>query len=140
MSNYYAAWRSNYFTVKNAKKFSEWAKSLTDTTFEVSEDGTKAALFQGNSGDGGGIPACRKIIKEDGDEWVEIDLLDELSKHLVQGSVAILMETGAEKLRYLNGVAFAVNSDGDTIQLSLNDIYAMVKMEWDVENITTCEF
>jgi hypothetical protein len=33
------------------------------------------------------------------------------------------MEIGAEKLRYLTGVAIAVNHKGRVVQLTLSDIY-----------------
>ena len=36
---------------------------------------------------------------------------------------AYLMEIGAEKLRYLTGVAIAVNHKGRIIELTLDDIY-----------------
>jgi hypothetical protein len=35
-------------------------------------------------------------------------------------SVAIIMEAGAEKLRYLQGRALAVNADGETAEISLD--------------------
>jgi hypothetical protein len=53
----------------------------------------------------------------------ELDLVSELSDHLVPGQVAILLEVGAEKLRYLTGQAIAVNAQGQITDLPLNDIY-----------------
>ena len=53
----------------------------------------------------------------------EIDFLKELSTHLVEGEVAVVMETGAEKLRYLIGYAAAVNHKGETVDVALTDIY-----------------
>jgi hypothetical protein len=57
------------------------------------------------------------------DEDTEIDLVRELAEHLPKGQVAVLMEIGAEKLRYLTGVAIAVNHKGRVVQLTLSDIY-----------------
>jgi len=48
--------------------------------------------------DGSGWPSTRG--SHDGDD-VDVDLTAELATHLVDGAVAIIMETGAEKLRYL---------------------------------------
>ena len=54
--------------------------------------------------DGSGWPSTR--YSHDGDDVdvdvdVDVDLTAELATHLVDGAVAIIMETGAEKLRYL---------------------------------------
>jgi hypothetical protein len=44
-----------------------------------------------------------------------LDLFGEVAGHLVEGSVAVFIEVGAEKLRYLTGWAVAVNSSGVTM-------------------------
>lgn len=36
----------------------------------------------------------------------------------------MLLEVGAEKLRYLTGTAVAVNSRGEQVGLSLDEVYA----------------
>lgn len=46
----------------------------------------------------GGLPSNR--YDEETDGYVDIDLAKELAEHLAEGQVAILMECGAEKLRY----------------------------------------
>lgn len=51
------------------------------------------------------------------------DLVRELAEHLPKGQVAVLMEIGAEKLRYLTGVAIAVNHKGRVVEVMLSDIY-----------------
>jgi hypothetical protein len=53
----------------------------------------------------------------------EIDLVAELAQHLPKGQVAVLMEVGAEKLRYLTGIAIAVNHKGRAAVVSLDDVY-----------------
>jgi hypothetical protein len=50
-------------------------------------------------------------------------LVTELAQHLPKGQIAVLMEIGAEKLRYLTGVAIAVNHKGRVVELTLSDIY-----------------
>lgn len=51
-------------------------------------------------------------------------LHDLVARHLIDGDVAIFMEVGATKSRYLGGVALAVNSKGETRRIDLDDIYA----------------
>src|SRR5213075_3124435 len=82
----------------------------------------KAGLVAMISGtpDGDGWPGSRV---NDQDEVEGIDLAAELAAHLEDGWVAVLMEAGAEKCRYVAGWALAVNSKGETRHVSLEDIY-----------------
>jgi hypothetical protein len=57
----------------------------------------------------------------------EIDVARELSEHLAEGSVAVLEEVGAERLRYLNGWAQAVDHRGEKITVTLDDVYAKAR-------------
>lgn len=50
-----------------------------------------------------------------------------VSKHLVEGEIAIFVEVGAEKLRYLGGTAVAVNHEGETRRVDLDDIVDLAK-------------
>jgi hypothetical protein len=85
--------------------------------------------------DGDGWPGSR--VNEDG-EVEEIDLAAELSAHLEEGWVAVLMEAGAEKCRYVAGWALAVNSKGETRQVSLQDIYDLARQIG--EHVTKAEY
>ena len=60
------------------------------------------------------------------DENVEdeyVNLVDEISQHLNHGQICVLMEAGAEKLRYISGNAVAFNSLGEYTEIVLSDIY-----------------
>ena len=52
-------------------------------------------------------------------------LADLVSAHLAPDQVAIFIEVGNEKLRYLSGRAVAVNARGDRRQIDLDDIVAL---------------
>lgn len=52
---------------------------------------------------------------------------DLVAAHLVDGDVAVFLEVGAEKMRYLGGIAYAVNSQGESRTVSLEDIYEQAK-------------
>jgi hypothetical protein len=72
--------------------------------------------------DFGGLPDV--LYDDDGNEIADFDdFISELSTHLMDGWVAVLMEIGSEKLRYLTGVAFAVNSKGEYKEVFLDQIY-----------------
>lgn len=68
-------------------------------------------------------------------------MLSELAEHLQDDSVAVLMEAGAEKLRYVAGWAAAVNAKGEVVEIGLHAIYDMAKQKFgdDVE-ITVAEY
>lgn len=53
------------------------------------------------------------------------DIANLVASHLVEGQVAVFIEVGAEKMRYLGGTAVAVNAAGETRSLDLADIYEM---------------
>jgi hypothetical protein len=55
-------------------------------------------------------------------EWVE-----ELAVHLQDGSVAVLMEIVADPWGRIGGEAIALNSKGESIELSLHDIYSLAR-------------
>lgn len=52
---------------------------------------------------------------------------DLIAAHLVPTDVAVVMGAGAEKQRYVNGYAIAVNSTGQRRQIVLSDIYDLAK-------------
>ena len=87
--------------------------------------------------DKGSLPHFR----EDENTGVDLDFddfLQELAKHLVDGWVAVMVEVGAEKLRYVTGYACAVNSKGKIKTVSIDEIYK--KAENLGKHITKCEY
>lgn len=124
MANYYGQARTNYFAVKDGQAFEdEMAKLPVEVITQETEDGQKLYGFLDSNQDGAGLDYY--VWDEETDEDTEIEWLDILAKHLADGWVAIIMEVGHEKYRYLNGYASAVNNKGETRTLSLNDILTM---------------
>lgn len=122
MANWYATARSNYVRVKDPKAFLDWADSLPNV--EVVDRGERFALLVTGED---GWPSFRG---EQGDE--EIDLASEIANHLAEDEVFIFQEVGAEKLRYLTGWAKAINSAGETVEVSIDDIYTLVRKRWNL--------
>ena len=118
MADWWGHSRSNYFQVKDREQFQAWIDGVDELEILAEENG-RVAIY----GDFyGGWP-----ITSD-DDGTEFDLALELSAHLADGEIAVLMEGGAEKLRYITGVAIAVNSKGEQVVLSLADIYARAEV------------
>jgi hypothetical protein len=126
MANYYATARSNYFAVKDEMTFRQWAESIGLMVFEpthanVTSDGIRRFAIAPGDGDECGWFCTR--YNEETDEHDEVDVPRELAAHLRDGEVAVLMEVGSEKLRYLRGYASAINSAGKSVHISLEGIY-----------------
>ena len=111
MRIYENRFRSNYFLVRYNEKFKEWAEDFDLKIF------TNNGKFAIGGCEGYGFP------EDDPETGEEIDFAKELSKHLHDGEIAVLMQVGYEDLRFLSGVALAVNSSGDCETVCLADIY-----------------
>jgi hypothetical protein len=118
MANYYATTRSNYFRVKDATAFEAWCstRELDFWTKHYDNVGNRYAI----SADTGGSGAWPDY---DSEQDKDFDLTAELAKHLDPRDVAVLIEIGSEKLRYLTGVATAVHHSGRTLCVDIDEIY-----------------
>ena len=116
MANYEALARSNYFRVKDPEAFRQWCKDLGLEVITKKEE----ALFGWMNTDGG-IPSQRD--NDQAEEEEDLDFFAELATHLHPGEVAVAHEIGHEKMRCLDAVAVAINSEGVSVQLSLDEIY-----------------
>lgn len=75
-------------------------------------------------------------------EFVEIDGIDFLSEAyglLAPGQVLVFMTVGHEKLRYVNGAAVAINEEGKTVSLALDDIYKIAEKAFNTP-VTTAAY
>lgn len=123
MADWYGHARSNYFQVRDKDDFIQWAKDIGDLEIIEDEQGRVGLI---STDDFGGWP--RVDWDEAMDDVFGMDIiLEMLASHLKNGSVAILMEIGSEKMRYLTGRAVAMNSKGESVEISISDIYQAAK-------------
>lgn len=134
MANYYASARSNYFSVKDPAAFKEAMADFEVDVHEQSKQANTFCLLAANA-DGVGWPTW---IEGDEDEEIEINFFEIVGSFLADEEVAIFMEAGAEKLRYIVGEAHAVNNKGDWHSVSLNQIYDLAKELG--ENVSECSY
>jgi hypothetical protein len=138
MATYFSTARTNYFRVKDVDAFNKWIEQFSGLETIVQEtQGTVGILFDD------GVPNERWETEKDADGTeqevdVEIDFMEELAEHLADNEVAILQESGAEKLRYVNGYSIAVNNKGERREISINNIYDLAKELGT--NITRAEY
>lgn len=133
MANYIGAARSNYFRVKDQAAF---RKAMGELEVDIIEDRDGRVGLLSREADGAGWPSF--TYDEQAEEYREFDIADLVAEHLADGEVAVLLEAGAEKLRYLVGHAVAINSAGQTVTVNLQDIYE--KAEQLGANITRAEY
>lgn len=110
MADFIGTARSNYFHVRNRHQFE---RAVADWDVEVVDDSEGRVCLL--SFDEHGLWP----ITDDPDEEIH----EVLAPHLQDGEVAVFMEVGAERLRYVGGRAVAVNHDGQTRSVCLDDIY-----------------
>lgn len=125
MANWYGTARSNYFKVKDAEAFKVWAAQFDAIELWDDERG-----FGLGDTDEGYWPSS--VYNDETGEDRDIDFVHELSEHLTEDSVAVLMSAGAEKLRYITGYAVAVNHKGELVEVSLDDIYELATAKFGI--------
>lgn len=124
MANYYENARTNYFKVKDESKFKDFLATLDGLETYSDKEGRHCILFDYESG----VPSSK--YNEETDDYDEFDFLGELSEHLTDGSIAIVMGSGAEKLRYVTGYAEAINSKGERVSVNIDSIYDLAKQKF----------
>lgn len=135
MANYYENARTNYFKVKDEAKFNDFVASLSGLETYKDKEGRHCILFDYESG----VP-CSKFNEETQD-YDDVDFLGELSLHLTDDSIAIIMGAGSEKLRYINGYAEAINSKGERTSINIDEIYELAKQKFgEDKEITRAEY
>lgn len=126
MANYYGTTRTNYFAVKNPVVFLEEMNSLPCMVIHKDlEDGTRLYGILDSNDDGGGLPW--DVWDDETEDYKQIDWLEIFSRHLEDDHVAVLMEIGSEKYRYLTGYAIAVNNRNEQLRIDLDDIYSLAE-------------
>ena len=142
MANWYGAARSNYVLIKDLKALVDaldpWPISIHKKHKDDS-DNNVLVCFLSEDQDSGGWPST---TWDEDDNEIEFDAAELICPHLVEGQVLVMMEAGAEKLRYITGQAVAFNHEGDYVAVNLNDIYEAAAGAFDVSeaSITRAEY
>jgi hypothetical protein len=144
VANYMSTCRTNYFKVGRPKEFMEWLETVPDVIWEEKnpDNPDMVGMLYVENPDGAGWPSWR-YPPNDTDELeddIEFDIFEEIPQFLAPNEVAIFMEVGAEKLRYLHGQSIAVHSSGQMLEINLNDIYKLVNKEWPDSAPSECSY
>lgn len=161
MADYSATARTNHFLVKDVAAFkadldkfgitaASWDEAKRGAEFVVDEDENNKpqgaiALFSFGTWPSLDEASVIERLNID-DEEIEVPeghegIHELVAAHLVEGEVAIFMEVGFEKMRYLGGIAVAVNSAGETRRVDLDNIYELAKeLSSDNRTMTRAEY
>ena len=100
--------RSNYFAVQDAQRFFEFCERWNFEAIQNSE-----SLH--------GFLCTEELFLE------EDDLLNEIADFIASDNVAVVMQVNHDKMRYLDGTAWAVNSRHESRKVDLRDIYGLAE-------------
>ncbi len=116
MANYYCTTRSNYFHVNDEEGFRKMMKSVegTEDSIHLWEEKDKAGDAVFGFGTYGGLLGYLPNGEASSDDEMNASydsFMQQLQKYIVDDEAVIIMETGAEKLRYVNGFAQIITSE-----------------------------
>ena len=140
MANWYGAARSNYFRVSDLLGLDAVLQNTSITICPNADGSLHCLLVEGSSEDGGWPSFVQIAAYED---EVEFDFAVHVMPFDADGEVVVTMQSGHEKLRYVDGHAHAYVRRGEVVtecQLSLNDIYYLAAEKLGVtrNEITEC--
>lgn len=146
MANWYGTARSNYVRIKD-KDMDGLKKALEPFPIQIADgygNNEGKVCFLSNEPDSGGWPSVvYSYTDEDCQEEVEteFDPASQICPFMDDNQILVMMEAGAEKLRYITGSAQAYNNAGEFCQVTLFDIYEKAQEYFggDVE-ITVAEY
>lgn len=118
--SYMAKTRSNYFHVKDPAAFEQFCHQLE---LKLIHSGDKLGFVVDSIEGGIAMISC----DEETGEPVDIDFMELLAEHLVEGQVAVVIEIGSDKMRSLTGRALAVNSQCMQRMVDLIQIYDLAR-------------
>jgi hypothetical protein len=122
MANYYGSARSNYVTIIDREGLDKALAPFDRPGIRRSESGKSA--FMGNDPDSGSFTSWG--IGENGED-LEFSWEKHVMPYVAEGEVLVIMEAGAEKLRYIVGVSVAFIRRGDKVQSIFVDIESIYK-------------
>lgn len=115
MANYNAKFRTSYATVRDCAAFLTWAETIPGLE-PITRTSTLAERYF--------AVICAGGMPDTDNEGETIDFCADLAAHLEEDQTIILMEVGSEAYRYLIGEATALHANGETVTVSLHEIYA----------------
>jgi hypothetical protein len=133
MADFYGTARTNYFKVKDLEAFKAFVDSLSCCVL-IEKDGRFGFYSDDQHGS---FPST--ICNDETGEHETVDVIEVTAGHLAEGEVAVFMEAGSEKQRYISAWSEAINHKGERVSINIDEIYALAERELGVKP-TTAEY
>jgi hypothetical protein len=131
MANYIETSRTNYFRVKDLEAFEDAIAPYGGVTVVHGDNNSIALLGDEYFPDTG--------WDDDGNDLPK-SFSEVISEHLAEDSVFIAMGSGYEKMRYITGWAYAIDSKGKVIGVNIDDIYDKARKKYKGKEVTTATY
>ena len=128
MANWIGVARTNYFRVKDDDAFCAEMENFGGV--EVWTQPNDPKLF-GLGFEEGFWPSA--YYDSENDDGTDVDFVGIVGSHLEPGQIAVFQVAGSEKLRYITGYAVAVNHEGKTVEINIDDIYRLAEKAFGSE-------
>lgn len=141
MANWYGTARSNYVRFNDLDALKNSLAPFGSISISEGKP-NRYCLLVTDPSDDGGWPSC---AYDENDNEVIFDPIKHICPFLHKDDILIMMQAGAEKLRYITGYATAYDHEGKHISIVLDDIYTIAKKKWNrpgkkPKNITTATY
>lgn len=133
MPNLIGLARSNYFAVRDEAAFRAFCERYGLEVLEDTLEGGERVF--GFASEDGGVPTF--YTERETGRTLDGNPLAELAAHLVPGDVAVVYEIANTGTAVLSGYSYAVNSEGATASVNLDDIYEAAR-RLGTREITPC--
>jgi hypothetical protein len=157
MANYQAVGRSNYYRVKDPAAFARFCERWDVVLIEKGshEKELPADGLYGWYCEFGVPSSTREGWDDEEEEEEEVEAMTteadppseepdfqlELAEQLAPGEIAVVVEAGHERARYVSGWGWAVDHEGETVGLDMQtELYARVKQRWPDAAVTDASY
>jgi hypothetical protein len=123
MADWYGSSRTNYIKFKDLDGLKK-ALEPFPVTF-VAGIGERAGTYYLTSLDETG--SLYRSYQDENDEQIFFDFAEHVCPYMEDDQILVVIEVGAERLRYLTGDAAAYNAAGEFVVINLNHIYDRAK-------------
>lgn len=132
MSSSYGLERTNYVRITSLNDLKKWIDKI-NVDVDIYEKSDGRIALSGYTSDDGCLPSWYE--DEHGTEH-DYFLGDFAEKFLVNGEILVVMGVSSEKARYCSGFALAIDNNGSSVSVNLNEIYERAAEHFGVNRVT----
>ena len=146
MANYTCKIRTNYFHVKDEEAFRAlmarvYGEEAPIRVFEDTDEQGRPVFGFGCNGGIAGVKNAHCDADDDVDDSAYDEFIDELKKLITEDDAIIIMESGHENLRYVQGLAHVITHDEERwLDIRKLAVQAAKDMLQNPDYTTKCDY